>query len=393
MINKNQHIVILLAIFFFVHCKNEEKEISGVVDLPQININYDTLNNPQKVPCFINIGNALILKGEIKQRGGSSIGYPKKSYTVKLKEKTDLAGLPANKTWIFNASYLEKSLMRNILSYDMFRSWDTNNFAPQIKLIEFYHNDNYEGIYQLTEKVDRRSLGFDKKSDGAIFKDCAVFSKTRIEPQTGETYYHQKYPNPEKYDATSYMDNFKEILLDTTEKYFNQNIELMFDMDNIIDWQIMIMLSNNGDAVYKNFYLYRKGKREQFRIALWDYDSGFGRDTDNELNMVKTTSHWERNILLDRMYNRNVNNYQERLHARWKELRESGKISVQDFESRINELVLKLEPFVKRNFERWPVTDSHYWDDYTWEQEIGVLKDFINLRIPQLDEKFNYNGR
>jgi hypothetical protein len=362
--------------------------------MPSINISYDTLSSNHKVTCEIRINDTLLLEGKIKQRGGSSIGYPKKSYTVKLKESRSLCELPSNKKWIFNASYLEKSLIRNLLSYDLFRSFDANNFAPKIQLIEFLHNDNYEGIYQLTEKVDKNSLGFDKKSEGSlIFKDCAVFSKTPIEPQTGETYYHQKYPNPNKYDATNYMDNLKGFILDSSEKYFDENIELMFDIDNIIDWQIMIMLSNNGDAVYKNFYLFRKSKREKFKIALWDYDSGFGRDTDNELNLMKTTSHWERNSLLDRLYNQDVNNYQDRLHLRWSELRGSGKISVKDFESRIDELVLELEPFVNRNFERWPVTDSHYWDDYTWEQEVGVLKEFINLRITQLDEKFNYNGR
>lgn len=387
-----KHIIISVGILFLIGCKEEIKQ-EEVAIMSIVNISYDTLSTTRKVSCEIRINDSLSLEGKIKHRGGSSIGYAKKSYTVKLKETSSLLGLKANKKWIFNASYLEKSLIRNILSYDIFRSWDDDNFAPQIKLIEFYHNDNYEGIYQLTEKVDEVSLGFDKKSDGAIFKDCALFSKTYIEPQEGETYYHQKYPKPNKFDATSFMNNFKEILLDTTEDYFDKNIELMFDIDNIIDWQIMIMLSNNGDAVYKNFYLYRKARKEQFKIALWDYDSGFGRDTDNELNMVKTTSHWERNVLLDRMYNQNVNNYQERLHNRWKDLRNSGKISVNDFESRIAQLVKELEPFVDKNFERWPVSDSHYWDEYTWEQEIEVLKEFINLRIPQLDKKFNYNGR
>jgi hypothetical protein len=392
--NRFSKYIIFLIGLTMVSCCNNEREVSPMPVMSSINVSYDTLSSNHKVTCEIRINDTLVLEGKIKQRGGSSIGYPKKSYTVKLKESRSLCGLPSNKKWIFNASYLEKSLIRNILSYDLFSNWDTNNFAPQIQLVEFFHNNNYEGIYQLTEKVDKNSLGFDKKSEGAlIFKDCAVFSKTHIEPQTGETYYHQKYPNPKKYNATNYMDKFKGVILDSSEKYFEENIELMFDMDNIIDWQIMIMLSNNGDAVYKNFYLYRKRKRDKFKIALWDYDSGFGRDTDNELNMVKTTSHWERNILLDRMYNQNVNNYQERLHARWKELRESGKVSTQDFEVRIDKLVMELTPYVKRNFERWSVTDSHYWDDYTWEQEIAVLKEFINLRIPQLDEKFNYNGR
>ena len=388
----SRYIVFFIGVMLLFSCENEG-EIKPTYNLPNINISYDTLSSNYKVPCVITIGDTLLLKGKIKQRGGSSIGYPKKSYTVKLSKKISLYGLRENKSWVFTSSYLEKSLMRNILSYDLFRSWDTNNFAPKIELIEFFHNDNYEGIYQLTEKVDRSSLRINKKAEGVIFKDCAVFSKTYIEPQTGETYYHQKYPDPKKYDATLLMDSIKEFILNSTDSVFAKEMEQEFDIQNIIDWQIMIMLSNNGDAVYKNFYLYRESKKAKFKIALWDYDSGFGRDTDNELNLVKTTSHWERNSLLDRLYNQDVNNYQERLHTRWKVLRESGKISVDDFESRVSKLALQLEPFVGRNFTRWPVTNSYYWDKYTWEQEIGVLKEFINLRIPQLDEKFNYNGR
>ena len=388
----SRYIVFFIGVMLLFSCENEG-EIKPTYNLPNINISYDTLSSNHKVPCVITIGDTLLLKGKIKQRGGSSIGYPKKSYTVKLSKKISLYGLRENKSWVFTSSYLEKSLLRNILSYDLFRSWDTNNFAPKIELIEFFHNDNYEGIYQLTEKVDRSSLRINKKAEGVIFKDCAVFSKTYIEPQTGETYYHQKYPDPKKYDATLLMDSIKEFILNSTDSVFAKEMEQEFDIQNIIDWQIMIMLSNNGDAVYKNFYLYRESKKAKFKIALWDYDSGFGRDTDNELNMVKTTSHWERNSLLDRLYNEDVNNYQERLHTRWKVLRESGKISVDDFESRVSKLALQLEPFVGRNFTRWPVTNSYYWDKYTWEQEIGVLKEFINLRIPQLDEKFNYNGR
>lgn len=387
------YITSLLFLIFLFSCE-ETKEINENPVLAKVNIKFDTLSSSGKVPCVVLLNDSVVYNARIKQRGGSSIGYPKKSYTVKLDEKQSLYGLIENKSWVFTSSYLEKSLIRNILSYDLFRSWDDDNFAPKIKLIEFSHNGNYEGIYQLTEKVNRRSLGIKKKTEGAlIFKDCAVFSKTRIEPQSGETYYHQKYPKPKKADYTIFMDSLKEFILHAPDNVFANEVERKFDIDNIIDWQIMIMLANNGDAVYKNFYLYRKGEKEKFKISLWDYDSGFGRDTDNELNLMKTTSHWERNSLLDRLYNKNANNYQARLHARWKELREIGKVSVSDFETRVDILVKELEPHVARNFERWPVTDSYYWDDYTWEQEIEVLKEFINLRIPQLDEKFNYNGR
>ena len=219
----SRYIVFFIGVMLLFSCENEG-EIKPTYNLPNINISYDTLSSNHKVPCVITIGDTLLLKGKIKQRGGSSIGYPKKSYTVKLSKKISLYGLRENKSWVFTSSYLEKSLMRNILSYDLFRSWDTNNFAPKIELIEFFHNDNYEGIYQLTEKVDRSSLRINKKAEGVIFKDCAVFSKTYIEPQTGETYYHQKYPDPKKYDATLLMDSIKEFILNSTDSVFAKEI-------------------------------------------------------------------------------------------------------------------------------------------------------------------------
>ncbi len=50
----------------------------------------------------------------------------------------------------------------------------------------------------------------------------------------------------------------------------------------------MLLLSNNGDGVMKNFLLYKIDSNTPFRIALWDYDHSFGRDGDNELNLMET---------------------------------------------------------------------------------------------------------
>ena len=107
----SRHIVFFIGVMLLFSCENEG-EIKPTYNLPNINISYDTLTSTHKVPCVITINDTLILEGKIKQRGGSSIGYPKKSYTVKLKESKSLCGLPSNKTWVFTSSYLEKFLMR-----------------------------------------------------------------------------------------------------------------------------------------------------------------------------------------------------------------------------------------------------------------------------------------
>lgn len=380
--------VILLLVGLTQSCDINSPTETGA-SLPTFVLQYDTLSVYGKVKCRVLINDSISIEGKIKQRGGSSVGFAKKSYTVKFKEKLDYFGESRSKTWMFIASYIDKSLMRNKLCYDMYDNFSEKNIAPDIKYIQVYHHEVYMGIYQFCEKIDQKSLRFSDKYDGGmIFKDCPVFLEPVINPQIEGNYYQQNYPSLKKHNYTGYMDSLKDFILYSSDQEFSKKVELIFDLDNIIDWQLMMMLSNNGDAVFKNFYLYKKSKSDKFKVVIWDYDSSLGRDADNELNMVKTTSHWERNTLLNRLYFSNINNYQERIKERWNYLRKQGKISVQDFDKKVDDNVKILRPYMLKNFEKWPVTDANYFDQYTFDQEIEVLKDFIRLRINQLDKKF-----
>ncbi|MEY2855211.1 MAG: hypothetical protein RL030_2343, partial [Pseudomonadota bacterium] len=50
---------------------------------------------------------------EIRGRGNTTWGYPKKPYKLKLTSSTSLLGMPANKHWALLANYLDKTLLRN----------------------------------------------------------------------------------------------------------------------------------------------------------------------------------------------------------------------------------------------------------------------------------------
>ena len=56
---------------------------------------------------------------EIRGRGNSTWGYPKKPYKLKLDKKTDLFGMGKNKHWVLLASYNDTSFMRNTISYGL----------------------------------------------------------------------------------------------------------------------------------------------------------------------------------------------------------------------------------------------------------------------------------
>ena len=91
--------------------------------------------------------------GEIKGRGNATWSRPKKPYQIKLDKKTDLTGdAGKNKTWILLANYLERSLFRNALVYDMAYSAGLTNSGLST-YVDLYCNGEYRGTYQLTEKV------------------------------------------------------------------------------------------------------------------------------------------------------------------------------------------------------------------------------------------------
>ncbi len=56
--------------------------------------------------------------------------------------------------WVLYAPYSDKSLIRNVLAYQM--GWDLGVYAPRTKLVEVVLNGSYEGVYVLTEKIKRK---------------------------------------------------------------------------------------------------------------------------------------------------------------------------------------------------------------------------------------------
>jgi len=103
----------------------------------------------------------------IKTRGYTSLRYPKKSYSVETRdaegnsEPVSILGMPKETDWVLYAPYPDKSLIRDVLAYELSRK--LGHYAPRTQFVELFLNDstnrmsrsNYAGIYVLEEKVKR----------------------------------------------------------------------------------------------------------------------------------------------------------------------------------------------------------------------------------------------
>ncbi|MDD4150759.1 MAG: CotH kinase family protein [Bacteroidales bacterium] len=371
-------------------CQNQsiEKTLPEIHIFPSKTINFENKENCLMV--FEDNGIIHSLSAKIKCRGGYSSKFYKHSYRIELNQKLSPFGLPREDDWILNANYIDKTFMRHKLSYDLFRLMGENNLAPECLYVNVKVNNAYNGLYVLMQRINGKFCNLNKKDDKAfVCKDPLVFfDKIPEELLKNGNYHDQKYPETTKHDFTAMLDEFREFVFRSSDSVFLADIGKRIDINNVLDWHILLLLTNNADGLNKNFYLYRIDSKTPMRIAIWDYDHSFGRDGDNELNMLTHEIDCSRNIMLKRLMEIDNSEYPNMLKVRWLQLRESNIISISELKKMIliNHFIIKND--IDKNFEKWPVNSEDYFDENNYSQEIAILTQFIELRIPQLDNYF-----
>jgi spore coat protein CotH len=378
-----------LLLLLNIACKNTTS-----IDLPTVFINtteplsFETEKNCQFI--YVDQQDSLVLDGTIKWRGGFSVRYEKHSFALELSQKAILANLAHDDDWILNANYIDKTFMRHTLSFDLYRRMNARNIAAKCAYVNVYQNNQYLGLYVLMEKINGGMVELDKGDPLAmIFKDPPIFYQKRPDSIAAATnYYQQKFPKIQKNDLSDYIEQFMDFLNLSTDEAFKQAINTWVDIPNIIDWHLLLLLSNNNDGVMKNFYLYKRNAATPFRIAIWDYDHSFGRDGDNELNLSKPLR-WKRSILLKRLVETNAVDYKQRLKERWISLRKDGPFALEALFRQIEKNNDLIKNAVLENNKIWPVNSKWYYDDNDYETEVELMKTYLEKRIPVLDQFIN----
>ena len=384
---KNLSYQLIISSIFFLGCQKK------TTFLEQIHVT--TNENITHVKSEIKIEIKANDKKEdatIKTRGGYSINFPKKSYEIDLDNELELLGLPIDDDWILNANFIDKTFLRHVISYEIFQKMNHHNISPKTKHFELFINENYQGLYILMEKMDKSTLKV-KSQDSAsfIFKDPHIFRKnyTNIIPQKKNNFHQQTFPKITDSNKNNIIDEIRDFIINSNDSLFEEKITQTFDIDNIIDWHLLLWLTNNSDGILKNFYLYKVDKNTPVRISPWDYDHSFGRDGDNELNMNERKININRSILFSRLMKYDW--YKRNLKERWIELNDKNILSAKGVKMLIINRYEKLEEYINRNNEKWPVNHSIYYDHNNSNQEINIMLNFIDKRHSEINNYFYKN--
>lgn len=361
----------------------------------------------------------------IHLRGNTSKNFEKKSYALELRDlqgnklEVPLLGMPAESDWVLTASYADKSLMRNTIAYDLYRQM--GHYSPRTKDVELIINNEYSGVYALTEKPkrgnDRIDISkltstenfFPEITGGYILKidrpdEDGWYSLLGGNSQNNSSFYYQYvYPKdslitiPQKNYINNFMDTLETVI---NSPYFANPVngyQKYMDVSSFIDVFIINELSKNVDAYRLSTYLYKDNISKGGKLNIgpvWDYDIAW--HNCNYGNSYSTNG-WEYQ-LADTVYPSPAwwirffedSNFVNRLYCRWNDLRQSI-LDITTLNNYLDASAAKLDEAQKRNFTQWPIIGAYISPNpqtqlnASYQTEVTDIKNWIASRVTWMD--------
>lgn len=313
--------------------------------------------------------------GGLKYRGNTSFWKSRrKSLSLRFDEPEQLVGEHANHYLYLLNGYSDSTKLRNKLAYDLFRSWgtaDSPRHAPMVAWAEVFVNGRYCGIYEMCARVDGEMLGYAEKplDQYAVLYKIHPDKKLFTRPQSSGAI--QAFPRLKLEVRAEPLNDLLAFTSQSSPEEFARRIGDWIDLDNAIDFLLLLNFSCNVDGRVTNFYLARDGaKGDRFFFIPWDYDHTFeGR------------SFWLSNHLFDRLWNE-VPDFRVRTGARWRELRK-GILADAAVSQRIQAMADQLTAAMPWEYELMEVSafPSH-------AAAVGQLHQYVLKNLHALDQRF-----
>ncbi len=223
----------------------------------------------------------------LRFRGSSSRRMPKKSFNVRFEQSQPL--LFGSDRMNLNAMYTDPSLMREALSFQMFKA--LGHPAPRTRHFDLWINDIFEGTYIHVQRVDEWLLTMNGLNpDGTLVRD-----DVRDNPDLNANSVFQLdfsgLDESQRLDLLS--SNFNDrgdpdwsALLELVEwvhetaagPEFQSGFEARFDVETFIDWLAIHWLIGDIDSFGDDYWLYLDTDDSDARwvIIPWDKDLSFG---------------------------------------------------------------------------------------------------------------------
>ncbi|WP_375434892.1 CotH kinase family protein [uncultured Hymenobacter sp.] len=320
--------------------------------LPIIHINttHEVEDTPSVYAQFMMVeGSGLITQSNIgiELRGALSQSFPKKSYELSFWNDTvgavdrdvTLLNMREDNKWNLQALYNEplriNSKVANELWLDIHELYykaqePTAKNGITMTYVELFVNEEYRGIYALSERIDRKQLKLKKYNNGIkgeLYKGydwggAVTFTSLPPFTNTSSIWGGFEYKHPEEEVNWTSLYNFVDFVKNSSNQNFYSSYQQKFNLNNAVDYYIFLNLLRAIDNTGKNIYIAKYKTGDPYYYVPWDLDGVFGNDWQG-YNMDITND-----ILSNGFYDRLIQDcspggFRAKLIERWAELRVS----------------------------------------------------------------------
>lgn len=381
---------------------------------------------------------------QLKYRGATAQTMQKKAFAVKLVDSMGKSvdgsffGLRKDNNWILDAMAIDYARMRNRVCFDLWNDFSTKPYhqAKEPKTIngtrghfvEIVLNGKYQGIYCMTEKLDRKQLKLKKfavtESDttlkGLLYKSkqwsYAVLMGHDIDknefPGTPPYRFDNKsdkwenfemgYPEVADGEKISWEPLYNAIakVASNDTATFAKEAANIFDLPVALDYYLLMDLilasDNHGKNMY--YYVYDLTKSPKIGIAPWDMDGTWGRDyysrndftapDKDYLQYIWKHEHGEL-TLFKRLRETPSFQWEGKLKNRYAELRQTH-FAPENLIKRFTTYatLFKESGADARERKLWNGADGRR---VNIQQDVAEIKEWILQRVQYLDQQYGYD--
>lgn len=351
---------------------------------------------------------------QVKRRGNTTNTDDKHklNYTVKLLNDTSLLGMRNDNKWILDAGQPDVFRLRNRIAMDIWKDFNSKPYyydmEPKVrnsvsgKVVEVFLNNEYVGIYNLSEPLDRKQMKLKKVSlsgdiHGCMYKvnqygygnmnDTVHMYDNRSEMWE---YIEMSYPDLNDCDTTDWstLYNALNFITFSSDEEFEQQVADYFDLPVVVDISIFIATVNALDNRGKNvqWAVYDKAVNKKLTPALWDLDCTVGQEwLTEDIRGPEILFDWQIG-LTNRLIANNVLGFNDQLNSRYKELRQS-LLTTDNLINRYYSYyqLLKKSGAAERDAQKWSGDSDVRGETIDFDQEISYISDWLTVHMEWLD--------
>ena len=328
-----------------------------------------------------------------------------------------MLGLREDNNWILDAGQADLFRLRNRIATDLWNDFAEKPYyshkesgvlsGTKGRVVEVFLNNDYMGIYCLTEVIDRKQLKlkkFDNNTiNGQLWKSegygCALMWDIVPYDNQRETWdvFEVKYPDLNDLNTTDYSTLYNAInfVVNSSNEVFTDQVDEYFDMPVLIDYYIFLQTMNAYDNIGKNIYwaTYNKNEDKKLTLAVWDLDATVGQKWTDKYIAGSSSPEYDMNInmkLYVRLKELNVNNFNKKVSERYFQLRKNYLST----DSLINRYIsyydlIKRSGAIKREEDKWSKDTDIDGEELNFDSELNYIIDWFTRHMSYLDKKMS----